>query len=176
MHWPWSHLHRTLSGIPPYEARTFLTHLRGRDCLSYLFLRSISITYHAHAVNAGVRIKNITDTANHNTHECFRTGKTKHITHACLCTGIAKRITHKRLPTGNANHVTYKHFCPGDAGHPILHIKAASAHKLPANGIVGKALAADSQEIAQEFKQTLGFKIFRFVLADVEEKRFGKLL
>ena len=25
LHWPWSHLHRTLSGILPYEARTFLT-------------------------------------------------------------------------------------------------------------------------------------------------------
>ena len=24
LHWPWSHLHRTLSGILPYEARTFL--------------------------------------------------------------------------------------------------------------------------------------------------------
>jgi hypothetical protein len=26
LHWPWSHLHRTLSGILPYEARTFLTY------------------------------------------------------------------------------------------------------------------------------------------------------
>ena len=26
LHWPGSHLHRTLSGILPYEARTFLTH------------------------------------------------------------------------------------------------------------------------------------------------------
>jgi len=25
LHYPWSHLHRTLSGILPYEARTFLT-------------------------------------------------------------------------------------------------------------------------------------------------------
>ena len=25
LHWPWSHLHRTLSGILPFEARTFLT-------------------------------------------------------------------------------------------------------------------------------------------------------
>jgi hypothetical protein len=25
LHFPWSHLHRTLSGILPYEARTFLT-------------------------------------------------------------------------------------------------------------------------------------------------------
>ena len=25
LHWPGSHLHRTLSGILPYEARTFLT-------------------------------------------------------------------------------------------------------------------------------------------------------
>ena len=25
LHWPWSHLHRTLSGILPCEARTFLT-------------------------------------------------------------------------------------------------------------------------------------------------------
>ena len=25
LHWPWSHLHRMLSGILPYEARTFLT-------------------------------------------------------------------------------------------------------------------------------------------------------
>ena len=41
LHWPWSHLHRTLSGIPPYEARTFLTHLRGRDCLSYLLIYHI---------------------------------------------------------------------------------------------------------------------------------------
>ena len=27
MHWPWSHLHRTLSGILPCEARTFLTRI-----------------------------------------------------------------------------------------------------------------------------------------------------
>ena len=25
LHWPWSHLHRTLSGILPCDARTFLT-------------------------------------------------------------------------------------------------------------------------------------------------------
>ncbi len=37
LHWPWSHLHRTLSGILPCEARTFLTHISGRDYLSYLF-------------------------------------------------------------------------------------------------------------------------------------------
>ena len=45
LHWPWSHLHRTLSGILPYEARTFLTHLRGRDYLSYLFFRFYIILY-----------------------------------------------------------------------------------------------------------------------------------
>ncbi len=45
LHWPWSHLHRTLSGILPYEARTFLTHLRGRDYLSYLFFRFLIILY-----------------------------------------------------------------------------------------------------------------------------------
>ena len=28
LHWPWSHLHRTLSGILPYEARTFLINNR----------------------------------------------------------------------------------------------------------------------------------------------------
>ncbi len=27
LHWPWSRLHRTLSGILPYEARTFLIRL-----------------------------------------------------------------------------------------------------------------------------------------------------
>ena len=39
LHWPWSRLHRTLSGILPCEARTFLTRrrfARGRDHLSYL--------------------------------------------------------------------------------------------------------------------------------------------
>ncbi len=36
MHFPWSRLHRTLSGILPCEARTFLTHLRGCDRLFYL--------------------------------------------------------------------------------------------------------------------------------------------
>ncbi len=38
LHWPWSHLHRTLSGILPYEARTFLVccFRFSRDCLSYL--------------------------------------------------------------------------------------------------------------------------------------------
>ena len=34
LHWPWSHLHRTLSGILPYEARTFLTFRRDHPCCS----------------------------------------------------------------------------------------------------------------------------------------------
>ena len=34
LHWPWSHLHRTLSGILPYEARTFLTSRRDHPCCS----------------------------------------------------------------------------------------------------------------------------------------------
>ena len=39
LHWPWSHLHRTLSGILPYEARTFLTcQIDSRDHLSCLGL------------------------------------------------------------------------------------------------------------------------------------------
>ena len=38
LHWPWSRLHRTLSGILPCEARTFLTcHTDSRDHLSYLY-------------------------------------------------------------------------------------------------------------------------------------------
>ena len=37
LHFPWSHLHRTLSGILPCEARTFLTPaMLGRDHLFYL--------------------------------------------------------------------------------------------------------------------------------------------
>ena len=37
LHWPWSRLHRTLSGILPCEARTFLTPaMLGRDHLFYL--------------------------------------------------------------------------------------------------------------------------------------------
>ena len=40
LHCPWSHLHRTLSGILPCEARTFLTRgsCPGRDHLFYLLL------------------------------------------------------------------------------------------------------------------------------------------
>ncbi len=117
-----------------------------------------------------------TGSAKHITHKRLCTGSTNHITHACLHTGSAKRTTQKYLPTGNTKRIPHKCLRTGNAGHPILHIKAASADKLPADGIVGKALAADSQEIAQEFKQTLGFKIFRFVLADIEKKRFGELL
>ncbi len=38
LHFPWSRLHRTLSGILPCEARTFLTcHTDSRDHLSYLY-------------------------------------------------------------------------------------------------------------------------------------------
>ena len=36
LHWPWSHLHRTLSGILPYEARTFLSSLCCSDYPAYL--------------------------------------------------------------------------------------------------------------------------------------------
>ena len=37
LHWPGSHLHRTLSGILPYEARTFLTckNAAAIPCLTY---------------------------------------------------------------------------------------------------------------------------------------------
>ena len=43
LHWPWSRLHRTLSGILPCEARTFLTHaMRGCDRLSYLYFETYS--------------------------------------------------------------------------------------------------------------------------------------
>ena len=39
LHWPWSHLHRTLSGILPCEARTFLTCLLAAAiiCLTFIF-------------------------------------------------------------------------------------------------------------------------------------------
>ncbi len=37
LHLPWSRLHRTLSGILPCEARTFLSRKSSRDYLSYLF-------------------------------------------------------------------------------------------------------------------------------------------
>ncbi len=39
LHWPWSHLHRTLSGILPCEARTFLVcHLSARQPRSFVLL------------------------------------------------------------------------------------------------------------------------------------------
>ena len=41
LHFPQSHLYRTLSGILPYEARTFLTHLSGRD-YPYCFTHVVS--------------------------------------------------------------------------------------------------------------------------------------
>ena len=39
LHWPWSRLHRTLSGILPCEARTFLTHaaVAAIACPAYTF-------------------------------------------------------------------------------------------------------------------------------------------
>ena len=42
LHWPWSRLHRTLSGILPYEARTFLscglsTLAAAIVCLTFVF-------------------------------------------------------------------------------------------------------------------------------------------
>ena len=40
LHFPWSHLHRTLSGILPYEARTFLT-----CCLSAIAAAIICPTF-----------------------------------------------------------------------------------------------------------------------------------
>ncbi len=52
LHWPWSHLHRTLSGILPCEARTFLTH-----SLSSEWPRSsVSLTY----IHFNTKIKNYT--------------------------------------------------------------------------------------------------------------------
>ena len=50
LHWPWSHLHRTLSGILPCEARTFLTRISyGRDHLSYLVF-NIKMTVQSHTL------------------------------------------------------------------------------------------------------------------------------
>ena len=40
LHYPQSRLHRTLSGILPYEARTFLRSMHSRDYLSYSTLIS----------------------------------------------------------------------------------------------------------------------------------------
>ena len=53
LHYPWSRLHRTLSGILPCEARTFLTPAikPGRDHLSYLFL----ILYNYSGVKSSVQ-------------------------------------------------------------------------------------------------------------------------
>ena len=46
LHWPWSHLHRTLSGILPFGARTFLTcRLSAMQPRSSVLLIS-SILYH----------------------------------------------------------------------------------------------------------------------------------
>ena len=44
LHWPWSHLHRTLSGILPCEARTFLTRINTAaiTCPAYVFYLIIS--------------------------------------------------------------------------------------------------------------------------------------
>ena len=44
LHWPWSHLHRTLSGILPYEARTFLVcGLSAMQPRSFVLLTLLSI-------------------------------------------------------------------------------------------------------------------------------------
>ena len=44
LHWPWSHLHRTLSGILPYEARTFLT-CRKAAAITYLTYTAFRVTH-----------------------------------------------------------------------------------------------------------------------------------
>lgn len=41
LHWPWSRLHRTLSGTLPYEARTFLTNCFARSSVPLI----ITISY-----------------------------------------------------------------------------------------------------------------------------------
>ena len=55
LHWPWSHLHRTLSGILPYEARTFLSHVLSElvaaiTCPTYALLY---ITFCRNCASAG---------------------------------------------------------------------------------------------------------------------------
>ena len=50
LHWPWSHLHRTLSGILPCEARTFLTcHLSAWQPRSFVLLIFCISSAHAKA-------------------------------------------------------------------------------------------------------------------------------
>ena len=55
-------------------------------------------------------------------------------------------------------------------------IKAAAAHKLSADGIVGKALAGHPQEIIQKFKEPLGLIVLRGLLGNLEQKGLRKSL
>ena len=53
LHFPWSHLHRTLSGILPYEARTFLTCGLSAPAAANICLRQKKVSHdteHGHHV------------------------------------------------------------------------------------------------------------------------------
>ena len=52
LHWPWSRLHRTLSGILPCEARTFLTRTPCRARLSVLLAAIFILNYFSLFVHA----------------------------------------------------------------------------------------------------------------------------
>ncbi len=45
LHWPWSRLHRTLSGILPCEARTFLTGCPARSSVPLIFFHSYTLKH-----------------------------------------------------------------------------------------------------------------------------------
>ena len=49
-------------------------------------------------------------------------------------------------------------------------LKAASADKFPTNGIVGKVLTADIEEIIQEFQETFCLIMLRRILGHLEEQ------
>ena len=88
LHWPWSRLHRTLSGILPCEARTFLTRTRARSFILLILYRNL--------------------------------------------------------------------------------FKNTSSHKFPAQRILRKHFAADTQKIFQEFQKPFRLMIFRFSFLNAE--------
>ena len=64
LHFPGSHLHRTLSGILPYEARTFLSFRRDHPCcckyiLNQCFLCNITIVQHSFSIETHPHLKRI---------------------------------------------------------------------------------------------------------------------
>ena len=159
LHWPGSFLRRTLSGILPCGARTFLTSLSSRDrpfrsksIIQLLSNRKKRITSSLRDSRNPKNIRNSAYFFKIRNCSCFWRGN-----------NAAIRI--------NASIIRIAAFCPC-----FLHVEAASSYELPADGVVGKEFAGKRKEIVKEFQQSLCFVVCGIVLIDAEKERLCELL